>query len=206
MTAFAAGRHFGNPEFAGTKITNLTVDEFIVVINEKAHQRHSAQLEDDGSQKLLGGGVWAEGYAPFCKHLFVRNFTDALMAVASLDDLTREFLHTGYESRRDGELAVLTTWFERHDLISLGMRADSPWLDVILYSAEQCKAEGIDIGDAEWGIVSINSATEPVESPMKPITMMRNALGKEQGGSGKTLDPAAYAEAVAFWSTHATIR
>ena len=41
---------------------------------------------------------------------------------------------------------------------------------------------------------------------MVPITMTRNALGVEEGGSGVALDRAAYARSVAFWSRHANWR
>lgn len=40
---------------------------------------------------------------------------------------------------------------------------------------------------------------------MQPITMMRNALGREEGGSGVALDKAAYEAACAYWQTHAPI-
>lgn len=42
--------------------------------------------------------------------------------------------------------------------------------------------------DKPWGIVSIKAQDEPYETPMAPITMMRNALGKEYGGSGVPID------------------
>ena len=41
--------------------------------------------------------------------------------------------------------------------------------------------------------------------PMQPITMMRNALGRDQGGSGVALDAAKYEEAVDYWRRHATV-
>jgi len=41
---------------------------------------------------------------------------------------------------------------------------------------------------------------------MDPITMMRNALGKEYGGSGVALDADKYKESVTFWSAHALIK
>jgi hypothetical protein len=43
------------------------------------------------------------------------------------------------------------------------------------------------------------------ELPMQPITMMRNSLGKDQGGSGEELDQAKYKESVAYWSNHVTV-
>jgi len=36
--------------------------------------------------------------------------------------------------------------------------------------------------------------------------MMRNALGKEHGGSGIPLDVEKYKVSVAFWSQHATLK
>lgn len=36
--------------------------------------------------------------------------------------------------------------------------------------------------------------------------MLRNALGREYGGSGVPLDQAKYKESVDFWSKHAIIR
>jgi hypothetical protein len=44
------------------------------------------------------------------------------------------------------------------------------------------------------------------ELPMQPITMMRNALGKEQGGSGVPLETDKYRESVAFWTKHVSIK
>ena len=44
------------------------------------------------------------------------------------------------------------------------------------------------------------------ELPMQPITMMRNALGVEEGGSGVGLDRAAYAASVKFWAEHAPLK
>ena len=41
---------------------------------------------------------------------------------------------------------------------------------------------------------------------MTPITLMRNALGVEQGGSGVPLEREAYLRSVAFWETHANWR
>jgi hypothetical protein len=59
--------------------------------------------------------------------------------------------------------------------------------------------------DAPWGIISIKPQLEDYETPMTPITAMRNALSKSEGGSGVPLDRQAYMQAVAFWSEHAMI-
>jgi hypothetical protein len=41
---------------------------------------------------------------------------------------------------------------------------------------------------------------------MQPITMMRNALGRDQGGSGVPLDPEKYRDSVKFWSKYVAIK
>jgi Protein of unknown function (DUF3228) len=53
--------------------------------------------------------------------------------------------------------------------------------------------------------VSIKAQDLPSELPMTPITAMRNALGKEQGGSGVPIDPVAYRQAVDYWKDHAVV-
>tara|TARA_R100000152_G_C6751441_1_gene175097 strand:- start:742 stop:1311 length:570 start_codon:yes stop_codon:yes gene_type:complete len=185
MTGFARGRHFDDPDFTGTKIPKMHQSSFMIKINEAAE-----------NYKLV------DGYAPFCKHLFVENWTEALHGVVKITDRNESLLHTGYDARREGELPVLTRWFDALDVDV----EPAPYLDIILYSAEHLFAvEGMEI-DGEWGIVSINSVSSPSEDPMPPITMMRNALGKDEGGSGVTLDKDAYARAVEFWSNHATVK
>ena len=41
---------------------------------------------------------------------------------------------------------------------------------------------------------------------MQPITMLRNSLGKEYGGSGVPLDQDKYKASVAFWKQHALLK
>ncbi|KAG9399829.1 hypothetical protein AC1031_011250 [Aphanomyces cochlioides] len=87
------------------------------------------------------------------------------------------------------------------------------YLDVILYSREQlrleAKATGKSIDEsvsATWGIIYVKAQDVDYELPMDPITIFRNALGKEEGGSGVPCDPKAYMESAAFWSNHAEIK
>ena len=79
------------------------------------------------------------------------------------------------------------------------------YLVVILYNAEQLAREGSPI-EADWGIVGCIYTAEPEEVPMAPITMMRNALGVEEGGSGVPLDKEAYRRSVEFWENNANWR
>ena len=78
----------------------------------------------------------------------------------------------------------------------------SNYLVVILYSREQMQKEG-DTIDADWGVVGCMYTEYPQEIPMAPITMMRNALGVDEGGSGVAMDREAYRRSVAFWESNA---
>lgn len=172
---------------ASTTIDGLSPDELVALCNAS-----TAPLVD--------------GYAPFCKHLFLRNTSETRAAFAPINEDTRPFLKSGYVARRKGERAVLERWFE-------GLEAPrAAWLDVILYSHAQLLAEAEafpeeqTVPDCDWGIVSIIGTLEPSEPPMPPITQMRNALGREAGGSGVPLDPKSYDAAAAFWEAHAAVR
>jgi len=90
-------------------------------------------------------------------------------------------------------------WFEDVDVPVAG------YLLPILYSRAQLAKEGSPI-EAEWGVVGCLYTAEPEEIPMVPITMLRNALGVEEGGSGVPLDRDAYRQSVAFWDRHANWR
>ncbi len=59
--------------------------------------------------------------------------------------------------------------------------------------------------DYDWGIISIKAQDAAYELPMTPITMLRNALGKSEGGSGVPLDRAKYLESVKFWTENVTV-
>lgn len=185
MTDFAL-RNW-DPQASGTVIQGLSPEDLVDRCN-------AAQ------------GPLVDGYAPFCRHLFLPNDTPTRAGFAPITETNRGALRSGYRARREGELAVLERWFEGIE----APRAD--WLDVILYSHAQLVAEAADypdeqaVPDCDWGIVSIIGTLEPSEPPMPPITQLRNALGREEGGSGVPVDRHAYARAVAFWDAHAPVR
>jgi hypothetical protein len=60
--------------------------------------------------------------------------------------------------------------------------------------------------DYDYGIVSIKPQDCEYELPMDPITMMRNALGKEYGGSGQKLENYKYNLSVKFWEGNVLIK
>ncbi|HET9031978.1 MAG TPA: DUF3228 family protein [Dokdonella sp.] len=140
-----------------------------------------------------------DGYAPFCKLHVHRNWTSTRCIAVPITDQNRHLLRSAYEARSSDELAVLVRWFEGVE------PAVANYLIPILYSREQLAKEGTTI-EADWGVVGCLYTMEPEEIPMAPITMMRNALGVEEGGSGVHLDPESYRRSVAFWETHANWR
>ena len=180
-----AKRHF-SPGFGGTKILNCSPEQFELAINS------------------LTPVSEANGYAPFCKHVFFANFTDALDGVAEITPENGHLLKTGYEARRPEELPVLVRWFDAADVV-VGKAA---FLDVILYTRTHLvEEEGMEIPEGvEWVVISINSAPTPEEAPMNPMTVLRNALPLAEGGSGVPLDRDAYMGAVKYWGKWATVK
>lgn len=151
------------------------------------------RLNDDPPHKVL------EGYARFCRLHVHRNWTSTRCLTVPITDANRDRLRSAYEARTAQELPILVRWFE-------GVEPPvANWLVVILYSREQLAREGTPI-QADWGIVGCLYTLEPEEIPMAPITMMRNALGVDEGGSGVPLDRDAYRRAVEFWEHNANWR
>ena len=162
-------------------------------IRDCTPEQFEQHLNDHPPLKVL------DGYAPFCKLHVHRNWTSTRCLAVPVNDDNRHLLRSDYEARNSDELPVLVRWFE-------GLVPPvAEYLIAILYSAEQLAKEGSPI-NADWGIVGCMYTMEPGETPMAPITLMRNALGVEEGGSGVALDREAYARSVEFWRTHANWR
>jgi hypothetical protein len=180
LTDFARQRLFPS-DGRRTAIQDCTPEQFVDRLNAEAPER------------IL------PGYAPFCRLHVHRNWTSTKCSVVPITDANRTQLRTAYEARTRDELPVLVRWFE-------GIEPPvATYLVPILYDREQMAKEGTPI-DADWGIVGCLYTMAPEEIPMVPITMMRNALGVEEGGSGVPLDRAAYRRSVEFWERHANWR
>ncbi|KAG1672705.1 hypothetical protein FOA52_005182 [Chlamydomonas sp. UWO 241] len=185
-----AQRQWDDPKYSGTRMS-IDKQEFL----DRVHELWKAQ-----------GGQLADGYAPFCKHLFVPNFvTGATVGALEITDANRALLHSGYSRRRPEELAVLSRSFWASEVSA----PPTKFLDLILYSREQImkEAEAMpaavrtrpeDLPTAPWGIISIKAQDESYETPMQPITILRNSLGRSEGGSGVPIDRAAYEEPESF--------
>lgn len=179
-------------QYLGT-VFSLSVSDFEKIVNERYDER-----------------LLLDGYAPFCKHLFVKNdFTDAQVNVLPITPDNEHNLRTEYQARNEKELPVLSRYFPKK-LVGDNLPV-AKYLDLILYSREQIQKENAAQGSAgtgetaPWGIVSIKAQDVDHELPMTPITAMRNALGKEEGGSGIPINRETYLKAVAYWKDHATV-
>lgn len=184
LSQFARKRLFPGPGRLD-KIQGVSADEFESHLN--AHE--PIQVLD--------------GYAPFCKLFVYENWTDTRVMAVRITKANRDFLRSAYEARVEGELPVLNRWFD--GLTGELSPPKARYLLVIVYDREQMHKEG-DAIEADWGVVGCLGTEEPRETPLAPITMLRNALGVDEGGSGVPLDRAAYSESVAFWDQHATWR
>lgn len=180
LTPFARTRLFPR-EPRGNTIRDCTAEQFEQALNT----REPLQVLD--------------GYAPFCKLHVHRNWTSTRCLTVPVTDGNRHLLRSAYEARTRAELPVLVRWFE-------GVEPPvAEYLVVILYSAAQLAKEGAPI-DGDWGVVGCLYTMEPREIPMAPVTMMRNALGVEEGGSGVPIDREAYLRSVGFWERNANWR
>ena len=180
MTEFARLRLFPRDRRI-TAIQDCNAEEFVQALNLRTPERV------------------IQGYAPFCVLHAHRNWTSTRCSVIAINDDNRRFLRSGYEARTRAELPVLVRWFE-------GLTPPAAnYLLPILYSRAQLACEGTAI-TADWGIVGCLYTMSANEIPMVPITMMRNALGVPEGGSGVSLDREAYRISVDFWEKHANWR
>lgn len=180
LTSFARTRLFPRQP-RGNAILDCTPEQF---------ERH---LNEHAPLQVL------DGYAPFCKLHVHRNWTSTRCLTVPITAANRHRLRSAYEARSREELPVLVRWFE-------GVEPPvADYLLPILYTRAQLEREGTMI-EADWGVVGCLYTATPEEIPMAPITMMRNALGVEEGGSGVPLDRAAYRRSVQFWENNANWR
>ena len=159
-----------------------------------------------------------DGYAPFCKHLFVENFVKGLKSChIEINEETNKLIISKYDSRQKNELPVLIRYIDLNS-IDREKIPDAKYLDLILYSKEQIVSEMIEMKaeekeiydmknkDFDWGIISIKPLNVNHELPFIPITIMRNALGKNEGGSGVPIDRKKYMDGVEFWSKNVELK
>ena len=178
---------------------NFDKDEFTKRVNEFYIQNKATELKD--------------GYAPFWKHLFIENFTNATSGTVEITEENKKLIESGYDARRDNEIPVLCRWFPKESVDA----KKAKYLDIILYSHDQVIEEHKAMSkddepapnseiDFDYAIISIKTQDVNYELPMQPITIMRNCLGKEHGGSGIPIDEEKYRESVEYWQKNVLIK
>ncbi|OHT04732.1 hypothetical protein TRFO_06161 [Tritrichomonas foetus] len=193
-----AYRHWDDPNYTGARITSVNKEDF-------TNQVRSFIAEHGGFDKCS-----VEGYAPFCRHVFIPNNTDARVDAVKITDELLPKIKSGYRARTPKELPVLCRWVEKSDIP--GGVPQAKFLDLIFYSREQLIREAAAMnnklpeGDWDWGLISIKGQLVDHESPMQPITAMRNALGVEYGGSSDPIDAEKYRKSVEFWENYISIQ
>ena len=159
-----------------------------------------------------------DGYAPFCKHLFVPNFVKGLKSChIEITPETEKLIISKYDSRQKNELPVLIRYIDLNSVDKTKI-PDAKYLDLILYSKDQIisemgemkfeekEIEALKKKDFDWGIISIKPLNVDHEIPFVPMTIMRNALGKNEGGSGVPIDRKKYLDGVEFWSKNVELK
>ena len=170
---------------SGTKILDHTPIEFEEILNHEL--------------KCEGDNIIYDGYAPFCKLIIIKNFTNAKTGTLPIDVSNHQYLRGGYFSRREFELPVFSRWLE------LPVPAPmAEYLVIVLYDKNQIEKEALSeynrilveggiesVGlekpapfEGDWGIIAILAQMSSCEEPMKPETMLRNYMPLEYGGSG----------------------
>lgn len=184
-------RHF-DPNFGGTKILDITPKDF----------EYKLMLDPDIQSTDL-----IDSKMDFCKYLIIPNFTKCKSGSEEITISNYQYLRSGYSARREGELPVLSRWFE----FPIEM-PPAKYLQLVLYSKDQLikeaqsRNEEVSPDLEDWNIIAILGQNSGAVEPMIPVTMMRNALGMEEGGNGQPLDREEYQKSVDFWSNRAIVK
>jgi hypothetical protein len=196
------------PGFTGTCLDGIDKDAILELINLKYQNKDFIWVKDT---------TFLDGGAEFCKYLVFKNEIPLIkQAVLPITLDLYPFIRSDYFARVATELPVLTRFAQLPPGFNLPV---AEYISVILYSRAQIKLE-FDAKynkaqnipsfylseDCEYGIVAILGTINPEPEPMVPITIMRNALGMEEGGNGTKLDKIEYQKSVEFWKNHILVK
>lgn len=133
-------------------------------------------------------------YDPFVTRQFSQNFSGTKLNPEIKDEFIN-VINISYDTISNG---MSNTFVKDVKLL------DSEW-DFCKYLVLEGQEFYFD-DSVEWGIVSIMGTVLPHPDPLVPITIMRNALGVEEGGNGETLNRKVYNESVDFWSKYILVK
>lgn len=188
-------------DFSGTKLHNINENVILDIAND-----------DLNEHIIIDHKSWN-----FCKYLIIDNSfyqLDINVASIKIDHTIWHYIETDYSSRNPSELAILSRFVRFPKGINYKM-PQAKYIGLILYSKEQLEKEYLVnpsqepfelSDDCNYGIVAIMGLNEKEFEPMLPITHMRNALGKEQGGNGEMLDIEEYNKSVEYWSKYILVK
>ena len=186
------------PTFAGTKLKSETKDELLEAFNNST---------------IILDSPW-----DFCKYVVIENTFDIKCATMPITLDVYPFIRSDYSSRTPQELPILSRFVQLPPGISL---PNANYVVAVLYSREQLlkeflinkekgkidqEVEFLLSEDTDYGIVAIMGTRYPYPDPLVPITIMRNALGIEEGGNGEKLDRQLYDKSVEFWSNNILVK
>jgi hypothetical protein len=148
----------------GGTVFSLSIEVFENIVNERYKTEN---LKD--------------GYAPFCKHIFLINdFTgnDGKANVLPVKG-NEHLIRSEYAARNEKEVPVLQRFIPLDAVVGgIEKLPVAKYLDLILYSREQIQKENASMNKgkteeeenetAPWGIVSIKAQDEDFELPMNP--------------------------------------
>ena len=114
-------RQFTDPTYAGTRVS-MAPSAFMARVWEYYGERKRIQDEFNDAPVLV------DGYAPFCKHLFMPNFVPGLRdGAVRITPANEPAIKTAYEARREEELPVLVRYFPKESVHP----PESRYLDLI---------------------------------------------------------------------------
>jgi hypothetical protein len=168
-------------------------------------------IDPEKLTQYINSSTWIiKGPWDFCKYLILENEFGLTCNIIERTLEIEPYIRTGYSSRNDNELKVLSRWVE---LPSYYKKPQANYMVCILYSYDKLKEEFYskeenkdlefylnDITD--YGVVAIQATMEPNADPLPPITSIRNALGMEEGGNGEKLDKELYKKSIEFWDKY----
>lgn len=194
-----------NENFSGTKLA-IPGNDLQSNINDFNDLLNTSYNNIDNVNSILQECTIPE--MEFCKYLIIKNpYKFINQGTIKITNDIKKYIETDYVARRDNELPVLTRWVN----LPKEKIPTANYLVCILYTIEQLKKESpisnkYDNIDAEYGCICILGTEEPFADPMTPMTMLRNALGIEEGGNGVKLNRDEYLESVNFWKNNIIIK
>lgn len=120
----------------------------------------------------------------------VHNFYSSIVQLKETDEFVAEY--TRRVSNEDPQLST--------SVLNRG-KQPAKYVDIVLYRYDVLEEDNDRSQDSYWEIISINASLHK-NTPMHPITMMRNELHLA-GGTQASYSKEEYIEAIRFWSSHA---